>query len=61
MGGRGRLQIGDDVTKIETGDVAYVPPEVEHVLSNDSGELLMALFVNVPVGAALTSLGEPGP
>ena len=61
MGGRGRLQIGDDVTKVLAGDVAYVPSDTEHVLSNDSGELLMALFINVPVGAALTSLGEPGP
>lgn len=61
MGGRGRLQIGDDVTKVLAGDVAYVPPDTEHVLSNDSSELLMALFINVPVGAALTSLGEPEP
>ena len=59
MGGRGRLSVGDEEMAVATGDVAYVPPDAEHVLTNDSDELLMALFINAPVGGALRSLGGP--
>jgi len=53
MQGDGHLSVGDEETAVTAGDVAYIPPHAEHVLSNDSDDLLMALFINVPVGQAL--------
>lgn len=58
MKGSGHLRVGGEQSAVEAGDVAYVPPDAEHVLTNDGDDLLMALFINAPVGAALRSLCE---
>lgn len=54
--GCGRFRIGEEERPVAAGDVAYVPPGAEHVLSNDSRELLGALFINAPVGDGLRRL-----
>lgn len=51
MQGRGQLRVGDEQCEVGPGDVGYVPPMAEHVLSNNGDDLLMALFINVPVAA----------
>jgi quercetin dioxygenase-like cupin family protein len=53
MQGRGQLRVADEESGVAAGDVAYIPPLAEHVLSNNSDEMLMALFINVPVGEVL--------
>lgn len=56
--GTGRFRIGDEITAVKSGDVAYIAPHAEHELLNDSAEMLGALFVNVPVGDGLRRLLE---
>lgn len=59
--GTGRFRIGDEVTAVKTGDVAYIPPHTEHELYNDSTEMLGAFFINVPVGDGLRRLLDRDP
>ncbi len=56
--GCGRFRIGAETHLVRQGDVAYIPPNAEHSLENDSDDLLGAIFVNVPVGDGLTRLRE---
>lgn len=59
--GTGRITIAGETTAVRVGDVAYIPPDAEHELANDSEELLGAFFINVPVGEGLRRLlGEDG-
>jgi mannose-6-phosphate isomerase-like protein (cupin superfamily) len=59
--GRGHIRIDDDETALAPGDVAYIPPNARHELTNDSGELLGAIFVNIPVGEGLRRLLDQDP
>ena len=59
MEGIGRLTIGEETSDVEAGDVGYVPPNAEHILTNTGAKMLRALFVNVPVGEALATLATP--
>ncbi len=54
--GRGELTLEGEVYPVEKGDVAYVPPNADHVLRNPGPALLAALFINVPVGEGLRRL-----
>lgn len=54
--GTGTIVIDGEATVVRPGDVAYIPPNAEHELKNDSTELLGAFFINVPVGEALRPL-----
>jgi mannose-6-phosphate isomerase-like protein (cupin superfamily) len=54
--GCGTITIDGETTTVTVGDVAYIPPDAEHELRNDSGELLGAFFINVPVGDGLRRL-----
>ncbi len=59
--GTGRFRIGEEEAAVKAGDVAYIPPDAEHELRNDSQEFLGALFINVPVGEGLRRLLEEDP
>jgi mannose-6-phosphate isomerase-like protein (cupin superfamily) len=54
--GRGLAIVGNERLDVQTGDVVYVPPAVEHELRNTGDELLGVLFINVPVDAGLERL-----
>jgi mannose-6-phosphate isomerase-like protein (cupin superfamily) len=54
--GRGQAIVGNERLDVQTGDVVYVPPAVEHELRNTGDELLGVLFINVPVDAGLERL-----
>ncbi|MBM3947454.1 MAG: cupin domain-containing protein [SAR202 cluster bacterium] len=56
MSGEGELHLEGKSRHVVPGDVAYVPPGATHELQNASEGLLGALFINVPVGAALAAL-----
>ena len=52
--GTARTEEGD--RPLKAGDVIYVPPDAEHVISNHGEDLLGVLFVNVPTGQGLRNL-----
>ncbi|REJ86726.1 MAG: cupin domain-containing protein [Planctomycetota bacterium] len=54
--GRGTALIGDERRDVQTEDVLYIPPGVEHEVRNTGDDLLGVLFVNVPTGAGLEKL-----
>jgi mannose-6-phosphate isomerase-like protein (cupin superfamily) len=55
--GEGMFWIGGEPPRaVGPGDVAYIPPGAEHELRNESGDVLGALFINVPVGDGLRRL-----
>ena len=55
--GHGVMDLEGITHDVSTGDVVYIPPSAEHELRNeDPDELLGALFINVPTGAAIPNL-----
>jgi mannose-6-phosphate isomerase-like protein (cupin superfamily) len=56
LAGKGRFRIGDESHAVEPGDVAYIPPDAEHELTNEGPEMLGAIFINIPVGEGLRRL-----
>ena len=59
--GSGTITIDGESTAVTAGDVAYIPPDAQHELRNDSSQLLGAFFINVPVGDGLRRLLERDP
>ena len=59
--GSGTITIDGETIAVTVGDVAYIPPDAQHELRNDSAELLGAFFINVPVGEGLRRLLERDP
>lgn len=59
--GEGMFILDGERAPVRTGDVAYIPPNAEHELRNESGDLLGAFFINVPVGDGLRRLLELDP
>ena len=54
--GRGKAVIDGETHEVAQGDVLYIPPGVEHEVSNGGEELLGVLFINVPTGEGLKKL-----
>jgi mannose-6-phosphate isomerase-like protein (cupin superfamily) len=48
--GRGTVQIGDSVQELGPGEVALARPGVEHAISNQGTEPLVALVFQAPKG-----------
>ena len=58
MGGEGAYRQDGETQLVRQGDVIYVPPNAEHELRNTGEEMLMALFINVPIGEGLQALRD---
>ena len=54
--GSGTALIGTETHEVTAGDVAHIPPAVEHELRNTGDDFLGVLFINVPTGEGLTRL-----
>lgn len=54
--GAGTATIGEETHQVSQGDVLYIPPGVEHEVSNASDGLLGVLFINIPTGDGLKKL-----
>jgi len=54
--GVGDFQLGEKTYRVKSGDVVYIPPYEEHLLTNLGPEPLEFIDFNVPVGEALKKL-----
>jgi len=54
--GIGDFRVGDKTYRVKPGDVIYIPPMDEHLLTNVGPEALEFVDFNVPVGEALKKL-----
>jgi len=54
--GVGDFKIGDKTYRVKPGDVVYIPPMDDHLLTNIGPEALEFIDFNVPVGEALKKL-----
>jgi quercetin dioxygenase-like cupin family protein len=56
--GQGTFFLDGQPHPVQAEDVIYIPPGAEHELRNTGADMLFCLFINVPVGEALTRLAE---
>ena len=56
--GRGTAIIDGEKHEVSAEDVLYIPPGAEHEVRNTGEDLLGVIFINVPIGAALTRLRQ---
>jgi quercetin dioxygenase-like cupin family protein len=48
VSGRGRVKVGGEEARVETGDLVYVPPGSRHQLVNDGNAVFKVLAVVSP-------------
>ncbi len=59
ISGRGRMHVGDEVAELGRGDLALVPPGVQHGIDNIGDDLLTYVSASSPA-FSITDLYERG-
>ncbi len=48
INGKGRIKVGSEIADVQTGDLLYIPSNVEHAVENAGSEKLIYISVTVP-------------